>query len=708
MTEKERRIKAKIPGEETGIEIKRTMCDICTPGPHCGIDAYVKDGVVIKVEGTKGFPGSNGRLCTKGAASRQYIYREDRLKNPMKRVGKRGDGAFEEISWDEALDITARRLLALKEKYGAESVAWLTGYSKWYRPWLHRLAHSFGSLNYVSESSACHVAEVMSFKSLFGQFMIPDMRHVKTVFCWGSNAFANAFLRGSGLFGLKERGGTIVSIDPRITHTAQKVSDLYLRPKIGTDGVLANAMARRIIELGGADEAFIQRYVYGYEAYREMVFHYSMEDAARITGVPENDIERAVELFLAEKETAIMPGNGLTHRINGFQIHRAILSLMAITGRVDKPGTYIPGNETICHSDGGFPSHEEEFYNSVKPKDTLPAIGSRRFPIWNEMVDEGQGMDFTRQVLTGEPYPLKGAACFGVNHMMYPQSSHFLKALDSMDFVMATDIFETEVVKHADIVLPVGTSFERSEVKCYGGRFVNYTTPVIAPVYDNKDDVWIIAELARRMHLGDTLLEQGYDAGVAFMLQESGITDWEMVKNAPLPVPAPNARPYQIGSFLEHPLTTPTGKIELYSQVVAGYEERGLNPLPEAECPLGDMDPVQYPFVLMSGARIPTAIHTRMAKSSWLRSLSPEPSLEMNPVDADKLKVKTGDMVRIITKAAQITVPVRVNEVFAPGEVGMFHGYKEANVNELIPMDHLDPYSGFPGYKQFRCSIERV
>ena len=112
---------------------------------------------------------------------------------------------------------------------------------------------------------------------------------------------------------------------------------MYLRPKIGTDGVLANAMARRIIELGGADEAFIQRYVYGYEAYREMVFRYSMEDAARITGVPENDIERAVELFLAEKETAIMPGNGLTHRINGFQIHRAILSLMAITGRVDKP-----------------------------------------------------------------------------------------------------------------------------------------------------------------------------------------------------------------------------------------------------------------------------------------------------------------------------------------------------------------------------------
>ena len=174
-------------------------------------------------------------------------------------------------------------------------------------------------------------------------------------------------------------------------------------------------------------------------------------------------------------------------------------------------------------------------------------------------------MDFIRHVKTEDPYPLKGAACFGVNHMMYVQSSKFLEAIDRLDFVMATDIFDTELCKHADIVLPVSTSFERSEVKCYGGRFVNYTTPVIDPVYDNKDDVWIMTELAKRMHLGDELLESGYDAGARFILQESGITDWEAVKNSPMPVPAPYARPYRMGSFLENPLPTPTGKIELYS-----------------------------------------------------------------------------------------------------------------------------------------------
>ena len=109
MTELERLLKAKIPCPETGIEIRHTICDICTPGPQCGIDAYIKDGKVIKIEGTDGFPTNNGVLCTKGAANRQYIYREDRLKTPMKRVGKRGEGKFEPISWDvEALILDSR------------------------------------------------------------------------------------------------------------------------------------------------------------------------------------------------------------------------------------------------------------------------------------------------------------------------------------------------------------------------------------------------------------------------------------------------------------------------------------------------------------------------------------------------------------------------------------------------------------------------
>ena len=163
----------------------------------------------------------------------------------------------------------------------------------------------------------------------------------------------------------------------------------------------------------------------------------------------------------------------------------------------------------------------------VKPKNCRPAVGALRFPLWSEFIPEGQGMDLVRQIHTGDPYPLKCLACFGVNNRMYPDSPTFLQAFEKLDFVMATDIFMTDVCRYADIVLPVSTSYERSEVKCYGDRLVNYTRPAIPPVHNNRDDVSIMAELSKRMHLNDELLEAGYEEGVRFILQESGIEDWE-------------------------------------------------------------------------------------------------------------------------------------------------------------------------------------
>ena len=148
MSDIEKLMKAKIACVETGIEIKRTLCDICCPVMHCGVDAYVKDGKIIKIEGTKEHPRSHGKLCTKGAGGRQYVYREDRLKTPLKRVGERGEGRFEPVSWDEAYRIIADNLLKVRKEDGADSVAFFSGYTKWYRQYLHRFAYSFGSINY--------------------------------------------------------------------------------------------------------------------------------------------------------------------------------------------------------------------------------------------------------------------------------------------------------------------------------------------------------------------------------------------------------------------------------------------------------------------------------------------------------------------------------------------------------------------------------
>jgi anaerobic selenocysteine-containing dehydrogenase len=127
------------------VQIEHTICDICNPMTHCGIDAHIRDGKVVKVEGTAGNPHSMGRLCVKGAASRQYIYNSERLLTPLRRTGERGGGGFEAVSWDAALDLTGERLKDIAAKYGPESVAFFVGYPKWMRPFVKRLAHSFGS-----------------------------------------------------------------------------------------------------------------------------------------------------------------------------------------------------------------------------------------------------------------------------------------------------------------------------------------------------------------------------------------------------------------------------------------------------------------------------------------------------------------------------------------------------------------------------------
>ena len=703
MTETEKRIRAKLPGADTGIEVKKTMCDICSPGLQCGVDAYVKDGVIVKLEGTEGFPVSNGRLCARGAAGRQYVYRSDRIRTPMKRVGPRGSEEFEPVSWDEALDTIAEKLKALREE-DPDSVVWLTGYAKWYRPYLHRLAHSFGTENYLTESSTCHRAQVMSYTATFGTMMHAGPAGANTVIAWGLNAPVNVYPLGKALTDLHERGGTIVVVDPRMTHSAQNLADLHLRPRVGTDAALAHSMARCILENGWQDQAFIERYVHGFEEYKAYVWDFTPERAEAICGVPAGDIRRAAELLARDPTAVIIPSNALTHRVNGFNTHRAVLCLMVLLGRVGYPGGYIPDNDSYVHSDGGFQSREEEFIDAVRPENAKPPVGSQRFPLWDDLVDEGQAMDLVRQTESGKPYPIRAWACFGVNDRMYPASPRFLAAMDRLDFSFAADIFWTDVCRHADIVLPVCTSYERGEVKCYAGRFVNFTEPAIQPLYESRSDTDILCELARRLKLGDKLLEAGYEACVEYIFEPSGITDWEAVKRSPLPVPVPNAKGYVPGSYFEA-IYTPSGKIELYSEMVAKYTDRGLSPLPVY---IPAEETPDYPMTLVSGARLPHTLHSRLHEVPWLRAMRPDPAADINPADAERLGVSQGDDIVLETAAGAIAVKANVTGLSNVGEVQMIHGYREANVNRLIPLDHLDPYTGFPGYKQVACRVRKA
>lgn len=704
MIAEERRLHAKIPGAETGIEIKTTLCDICTPGMQCGIDAYVKDGVIIKVEGSDGHCTNHGKLCTKGLASRQYIYREDRIRTPLRRVGQRGDGRFEPISWDEAYREIAEKLDVVKSKYGADSVAFYSGYPKWHRALLRRFAHAFGSCNYGTESSACFTATIMSWLLSVGSEKVnPDLGRAGLFMGWCSNPYHSSYLMAGNLQKQMERGLKSIIIDTRRTPTSDNLCDLFVQIRPGTDGALAHGIAALLISRGWYDHDFVRAHVYGFEEYAAYVSEFTPEIVRDITGVSEDILFKIVDMIHEHGPVATNEsGASLVHHINGMQNHRAVMALTAILGTFDAPGGNIPVELDFIHTPLGINTLEHEFMTSTMPADHKPFVGAERFPLWAEVIGEMQSCDMARQILEGRPYPLRAVFAHGMNFRMFNASNQMRDALCDLDFFVDIDLFMTDSAKLADIVLPACTSFERSEFKGYPGGFLFYTNPVIPPLHSSKPDTDILTELANVMELPDPLLRSGYRACVEYMLSGNGI-DLDELKKSPYPLRHEASRPVKAG---EWKYKTPTGKFELKSTILEKYPH--LDALPTWRPVLDDADAGEYPMVLSAGARLPTVLHSRLHNVPWLRSQRPEPTADINLGDAEKLQISENDLIDICTSQGFITVRAAPGITVAPGCVHMYHSYPEADVNSIIPPEHNDPYSGFPGYLSVRCRIRRT
>lgn len=711
----EKLLKGKIPSTSTGIEIKKSICTICDPTTQCGLDLYVKEGKIIKVEGSKEHPYNMGTLCSKGAALRQYVYSEDRLKSPLKRVGNRGEGRFEPISWEEALNAIAKKFNEMKENYGPESVVFFAGYTKYFRPYLKRLAHSFGSPNYLTESSTCHQATAMAQKLTFGQPGRPDIKNTKCLLVWSANPFytnpgnARAILKG------RERGMTLIVVDPRETPTS-KISDIHLQLKPGTDGALALAMANVIINEKLYDENFVSNYSYGFDDYREYVREFSPKRGEELTGVPADKIVRAARMYASIKPAAIMPSaSPVVHHTNGVQNYRAVFTLIGLTGNFDIFGGNIVIPDSFIHQPGLIPTREKEFIQPRAWSDLAKRIGAEKFPLWNEIVDEeAQAMDLPFQIKSGKPYPIKALIGFGMNYRMWPDSKGLLESLQKLDFFVNIDIFMTDTCKFADIVLPVCTSVERSELRCYSMGYIIFTQPAIKPLFDSRSDIEIIYELAERLGLDDSLFKAGYEATIDWILEPSGISIEELKKH-PIGMFVPNPMKIQEKKYLIDGFKTPSGKMEFKSTVLEKYEGiEGFEALPVYRPPKYSKDSTPeiakvYPFTLNTGSRLPMFIHTRTFRLTWTKSLRPNhPSADINPVDALALGIGQDDLIRISTPKDSIVVRANLTQMVQPGVIHMYHGHSEADVNTLFEADYLDPLSGYPGFKSVLCKIEKV
>jgi anaerobic selenocysteine-containing dehydrogenase len=702
-------MKNKIPCEATGIEIRKTICSICEGGgTSCGVNAYVKDNRVIKVEGMPEFPQNLGTLCAKGSANRQYLYNADRILTPLKRSGPRGSGMFTPVSWEEAYAGIAAKLLEIKAETGPESVVFGVGYTKWLRPFAQRLGISFGSPNFATESSTCFYATAMAAKLTYGHWGGPDIKNSKCLLIWSKNIFNSGTPGAKKFIAARKKGLKVIEVSPVVTHQT-RFADIHLALRPGTDGALALGLAHVIISENLHDSEFVGAWTRGFASFKEYVKAFTPEKTESITGVPAHLVQAAARLFAGSGASSIMTSASPTvHHTNGVQNHRAIIALSGLTGNFDAPGGNYVVPETWLHVSTGCRTRQKEFIFPRPLSDMARRVGQDKFPLWAELVQEAQSMCLADHILEGKPYPVRALVAFGYNQRMWPGNDRLIESLKQLDFFVDVDLFMTDTAKLADIVLPACSSFERSELRFYPGNHVIYTRPAVTPLGDSKPDSEIIFDLAGRIAPGDELMRKGYEACLDWILEPSGLTLEELKKHpSGLTVDA-EMPPYR--KYLENGFPTPSGKMEFVS---TRLEEEGIEGLPAYAEPA--LSPVatpelakKYPLVLGTGTRLPMYVHSRTFRNSWNRAMYPDPCVTMNSGDAAARGISDGDKVVLSTPRNSIEVKARITDTMAPGLANIYHGWPDVEVNRLIEPDYLDPVSGFPGFKSLICDIQKA
>jgi len=702
-----------------------TFCDACNQVPFCGVRVHLREGRIVGMEGWEGHP--NNRLCAKAYATVQEEYHPDRLLHPMIRVGPKDSAPrWRAATWDEALDLIAGRLREVRERYGPESVLFYVGDPKEPRLAVSRLASAFGSPNFGTESSTCSRAASLASQLLFGlrAWGTPPSELTGTVLIWATNPAYSGPFRLPALTRAKERGAKFVVVGPMKNPTSEKLADLHLRLKPGTDAALALGMANVLIERGLYDRDFVEKWVHGFEAFREYAKQFTPERVEGITWVPAGEVEEAAELLAVNGPVAPLLGmTTLVHSTNAVQTFRAILTLIALTGSFDVPGGMTVPTRPVM-----------PFFTSADPvRSPWEMLGldftllrrkvelrdrradADRFPVWAELVPEQIQVNMLPEyVREGR---IRAALLFGANLTMWPQYREYQEAIRSLEFAAAVDYFYRPWTHDfVDVVLPAATMYEREEpfavYQVPGGWRIYRRERVLEPRGEARPDWWIAFQIAVRLGLGDLFWGGDTRAAMDWILRRSvGVGYDEIPVPDGLLVPSREAfRKYERGLLREDGrpgFPTPTGKVEVWSTILEKY---GFDPLPTYREPedYGEELAGKYPLLLVTGTRIPVYTHSKHRELSWLRDISPDPVININPEDAGARGIAEGDPVVMETPYGRMRARAHLTHVVPPGVVDVFHGWASvpgADVNAVLPR-HFDPISGFPSYKT-RCEVRR-
>jgi len=684
------------------VTMKEGACYMCDS--YCPTRIHVVEGKAVNVEM---LDERVVDLCPRWRAQLDFVYHPERIKYPLKRVGKRGSGKFKRISWDEALNTVADELLDIKARDGAESVAFYIAYTKEPRPYFRRLVHAYGSPNYCTETSSCFSAGWLAATLNFGKdygYLLGNSRQIdpasKCMIIWNSSVRHSSPHVWRNYLDAKQRGLKFIVVDPRRTQIAS-MADIHLQLRPGTDGALALGILNVIINKGLYDKEFVEEWTIGFNDLVNLVQENPPEKVEEITWVPAEKVRDAAIMFAINKPSKIRTSPGATiHHQNGVQNTRAILLISAITGNIEVPG-------------GNRASPVKPPTNSITLQERVPTlapgIGADRFPLFTGLFEEMQSNAIVDQINSGEPYPLKALVAAGLNLQFFPNAQRLSDTLKKLDLIVDIDYFHTPATRISDIVLPISSWLERHILVIKHGGLIRLVEPAIEPVGETWPEWKIYSELAKRLGFGDLFWEGDIEKCFNYILEPTGLTVEEL-RNKPAgvtyPVPVKAPRHYEKVRF-----ETPSGKVEIRSSIL---ERHGYELLPfykePVESPLSRPDLAnKYPLVLTTGARTINFTHSQHRNLERLRKNVPEPLLEINPTDAGLRNMQSGDVVHVTSPRGRVKVKANVTDTILAGVVHLPHHWPdETNANILCDDAYLDPISGFPAFKSQLCQVNKA
>ena len=592
--------------------------------------------------------------CIKGLSYIERAESPQRLKHALKR---NPDGSFTEIHIADALDIIAEKLLNLREKYGSHSVLWYKGSGN------SGLTNEIGSLFWklfggatTTYGNLCWPAGLEAVRLTMGDVKhnVPwDIRNAKTVLIWGKNPAETNIQEMSFIADARATGAKVIVIDVRRTPTADK-ADIFYAINPGTDGALALAIAKVLIDSDHIDCEFINNNVSGYEKFKDSL-SLSPNEAEKITGIPAIEIIKLAELIGAGSTVTFIPGYGIQRHANGGQTIRSILSLAIITGNLGKPGAGF-----------NYANLQGYVFDSVKePLSYYPdPVNDKPFRRSVSMANFGSG------VLALNDPPVKMIWVERGNPLLQlPGTLLARKAFKNAEFKVVVDQFMTDTALEADIILPAKDIFEQSDiVSSYWSPYVQFKPAILKPEGDIIPETEIYYKLAKRIFNADSpdMFPEPGEENILKWLEErvNGYTNLTLKDIINGPVLAPGLQ--QI-AWEDHKFNTPSGKIELWSDDAKSLWN--ISELPEYI----EIKHDEFPLNLITpntGSRI----HSQFGNLEIIKKTVETPLLSISSPDASKRSICSGNRVRVYNNNGEFFTYAEITDRLPEGIISIPNG----------------------------------